>query len=287
MRKALSSLVSVRQLPHRGRGVIATRPIRRGEALIDTVPMAAVLKSSSPSSTDRLCSSCFTPIEDSRVMSLERQCTDSCAHEHERGGGALLDRVDLSPLHALHREQSRKFPLIIGMLLSSLLAEIKQSGKVPESWAPLELCYAELHDEAAPQVEAEHHALLTAFAAAGLANEQTLQLFMPLSRYKRLLGAAQLNAFELTLSHGASVSALLPGVASCFNHSCSPNVLISCGASTHVSFVAGEDVAADEELCISYLDVEQSVSDRRHLLLHKYGFECNCERCVRESGQRL
>ena len=61
MRKALSSLVSVRQLPHRGRGVIAARPIRRGEALIDTVPMAAVLKSSSPSSTDRLCSSCFTP----------------------------------------------------------------------------------------------------------------------------------------------------------------------------------------------------------------------------------
>ena len=77
-------------------------------------------------------------------------------------------------------------------------------------------------------MEEEHAKLVSAFAAAGVANEPTLELFLPLARYKRLLGAAQLNAFELSLSSGATVSALLPGIASCFNHSCEPNVLISC-----------------------------------------------------------
>ena len=194
----------------------------------------------------------------------------------------MLERVELSQLQLLHQEQGRKFPLMVSVLLSALLAEIKASFKVPESWEPLALCFAELHTEADAQTEAEHGILIDAFAAAGLANKATLELFLPLSRYRRLLGAAQLNAFELTLSHGAKVSALLPGAASCFNHSCAPNVLISCGDSSLVSFVAGEDVEPGEELCISYLDVDQSVEDRRHLLHSKYGFECTCARCQAE-----
>ena len=133
-----------------------------------------------------------------------------------------------------------------------------------------------------PQVEAEHHALLTAFAAAGLANEQTLQLFMPLSRYKRLLGAAQLNASE-TLARRVGVGppsaclVLQPFVLPTSSILRRFNPRLVCGRG---------DVAADEELCISYLDVEQSVSDRRHLLLQSTGSSI-CERCVRESAQRL
>lgn len=194
----------------------------------------------------------------------------------------MLERADLTPLHRLHEQENRKFPLLIANLLASLLAEVKATGTLPDPWSPLELCYAELPLEVveiATGTKSEHAALLGAFEQAGLANRPTLELFLPLARYRRLLGAAQLNAFELSLSHGATVSALLPGLASCFNHSCEPNVLMSCGATKEVSFVSHGELAAGTELCISYVDLELSGEERRKLLRHQYGFECNCARC--------
>lgn len=50
--------------------------------------------------------------------------------------------------------------------------------------------------------------------------------FLHTSRYTRLLGAAQLNAFELHTSTGIAISCLLPPLPSCFNHSCAPNVRV-------------------------------------------------------------
>ena len=59
-------------------------------------------------------------------------------------------------------------------------------------------------------------------------------------------------------------------------------MLISCGETSTVCFVAGEGgVAAGAELCISYIDVEASGHERRELLQHKYGFMCECEKCCR------
>ena len=135
-------------------------------------------------------------------MSLERQCTDSCAHEHERGGGALLDRVDLSPLHAPSRAIARipshhRHAAVISageMTSGGARVAAPRSCAMPSCTTRLPLRWRR-----APRAT-------DSFAAAGLANEQTLQLFMPLSRYKRLLGAAQ-PAFELTLSHGVGVGA--------------------------------------------------------------------------------
>ena len=192
----------------------------------------------------------------------------------------MLERVNLAPLRHLHATEGRKFPLLIAEMLAALLAELKRTRQLPTSWEPLELCHAELHAEAEEQVFAEHAQLISAFADAGLANVPTLELFMPLARYRRLLGAAQLNAFELTLSHGAKVSALLPGLASCFNHSCAPNVLISCGATHEVAFVSGEEpIAPGAELCISYVDLDAARAERQDLLASKYGFRCDCPVC--------
>ena len=237
--------------------------------------MAHVLKTVD---VDR-CLECLAPLARSKHG---RHCSITCVNAYTARGGAMLDRVDLSGLRALHEQQGRKFPLLIASMLASLLAEIKASGRLPDSWAPLELCFAELHDEAAAQTATEHAQLIESFCAAGLSNRATLELLLPLARYRRLLGAARLNAFELTLTQGAQVAALLPGLASCFNHSCAPNVLMASGVTSRVAFVAGEPIAAGDELCISYVDLEQSRAERQELLLHKYGFVCSCARCTSE-----
>ena len=267
--------ITINELAGKGRAVVALKDLGAGTTLHECVPMAHVLKTVD---VDR-CLECLAPLARSKHG---RHCSITCVNAYTARGGAMLDRVDLSGLRALHEQQGRKFPLLIASMLASLLAEIKASGRLPDSWAPLELCFAELHDEAAAQTATEHAQLIESFCAAGLSNRATLELLLPLARYRRLLGAAQLNAFELTLTQGAQVAALLPGLASCFNHSCAPNVLMACGATSRVAFVAGEPIAAGDELCISYVDLEQSRAERQELLLHKYGFVCSCARCTSE-----
>ena len=268
-----SAAIAVSALPNKGRAVVATTRIPPFSTILTTTPIAQVLKKQS---AHHHCAYCLAP-STSTVHA-------ACAPFYERFGGEMLSRVDLTPLEKLHAEDGRKFPLLIANLLASLLAEIKATRAVPSTWEPLELVYATLHEEAETQVASEHAHLLGAFADAGLADARTLEMFLPLDRYKQLLGAAQLNAFELTLSHGAVVSALLPGTASMFNHACEENVLVRCGETHEVSFVTGElPVEEGEELCISYVDGHQfgTREERRHLLLHKYGFECECARCRR------
>ena len=275
---AAAQQLAVMDIPGKARSVVATAAIPPHTTVHVASPMAQVLKVRAAS---QHCDHCLTPTA-AEERHGARCCSQTCLDAFARRGGDLLQRVDLAPLRRLHETQDRKFPLLIAEMLAGLLAEIKHTKALPSSWEPLELCFAELHSEAALQVETEHAQLVGAFVDAGLANTQTLELFLPLARYRRLLGAAQLNAFELTLSHGAVVSALLPGLASCFNHSCEPNVLIMCGETHEVAFVTGEEpVAPETELCISYIDLTMGRDERRELLLHKYGFECECARCQR------
>ena len=88
-----------------------------------------------------------------------------------------------------------------------------------------------------------------------------------------LLGAAQLNAFELTTSRGLVLSCLLPGVASMFNHDCDPSVHVACDTTHEVAFVAARDMQAGDELCISYVDTELPFEERRRALQQQYGFD--------------
>jgi SET domain-containing protein len=71
--------------------------------------------------------------------------------------------------------------------------------------------------------------------------------------------------------------------ASLLNHSCDPNVIVSFprGNATAV-FSAARDVAAGEQLTISYMDSEQPVANRQEYLAFAYGFSCRCPRCIEE-----
>ena len=78
------------------------------------------------------------------------------------------------------------------------------------------LCFAELPTEVTEHIEVERQALLRAFVDANVSTPESLELLMPAPTYSRLLGAAQLNAFELTSTRGLVVSALLGAPASFF-----------------------------------------------------------------------
>lgn len=65
--------------------------------------------------------------------------------------------------------------------------------------------------------------------------------------------------------------------------SCEPNVVVSFpGNDARAMFSAAGPIAAKSQLCISYIDADQSVAARREFLTFAYGFRCGCARCAEE-----
>jgi hypothetical protein len=77
-------------------------------------------------------------------------------------------------------------------------------------------------------------------------------------------------------------------VVCCMNHSCEPNVEVVYNSACRTPLKAEVRVIKDtgikksEEICFSYIDTALPLEDRRAALLD-YGFDCACDRCVRET----
>ncbi|KAJ7054159.1 hypothetical protein C8F01DRAFT_1164138 [Mycena amicta] len=70
--------------------------------------------------------------------------------------------------------------------------------------------------------------------------------------------------------------------ASFFNHDCDPNVKKQ-RTGRAMSFYTTRDILPGEELCITYVDLEETVQARREQLSLNWYFACVCQRCKSES----
>lgn len=74
--------------------------------------------------------------------------------------------------------------------------------------------------------------------------------------------------------------------ASYFNHSCEPNISKK-RVGREWRFQTAREVAAGEQLCITYLggdEKDMNLAERRERLKGVWGFECMCETCQREGA---
>ena len=65
------------------------------------------------------------------------------------------------------------------------------------------------------------------------------------------------------------------------NHSCRPNAVVVFERDSTATVAALRDIAAGEEVLISYIEEDRPLAVRRADLVD-YGFVCMCERCVEE-----
>lgn len=71
------------------------------------------------------------------------------------------------------------------------------------------------------------------------------------------------------------------------NHSCAPNVKVDFPENAaRLRAFALRPIAPGEELCISYIEQQVDVQTRRRQLL-EYGFNCICEKCLKEDGTAI
>lgn len=101
------------------------------------------------------------------------------------------------------------------------------------------------------------------------------------------LGLRAAAAAHLSGSSGRVQGSALFGLASMLNHSCEPCLDVQWPRnSAAIAFRAARDVAAGEQLTISYIPPEQPVAQRQQALHQGYGFWCRCSKCVEELGDR-
>jgi hypothetical protein len=73
----------------------------------------------------------------------------------------------------------------------------------------------------------------------------------------------------------ASAGSALYLLGSLFNHSCEPNVHVTFpGNDSTAVFIAARQIAAGEQLYITYIDAGQELDARQEYLAFAYGFRC-------------
>jgi hypothetical protein len=82
-----------------------------------------------------------------------------------------------------------------------------------------------------------------------------------------------------------SMGMVLYAEGSYFNHSCAPNCGTRTGDGQAVQFVATQDIAEGEEVCIRYIDVDKPTTSRRSELQSHYHFTCMCSLCSAASSE--
>ena len=150
------------------------------------------------------------------------------------------------------------------------------------------LCFANGAVEHPPPEWLEQHAALA--LALGDAAPWMTQAW-----YTGVLARLHLNAFRVDIprldlsldeqvQHGSGTAVYL--LPSMFNHECDPNVdAVWRHGDAQLTLAARRDIAAGEQLSISYIDADQPVAERRRVLRHGYGFHCVCAACVEESAE--
>ena len=123
------------------------------------------------------------------------------------------------------------------------------------------------------------HLLVSLLKVADLCKEFPWSADVSVDTLRRVVLIKACNAHGF-FSQSAS-SAALYTYGSKMRHSCKPNVVYTSQRRAGVgSFVAKRNIAAGEELFISYIDVYKSVPMRARELSENYLFRCECPMCT-------
>lgn len=270
-----------------GRGLFAVVPLSYGQQILDAPPVVC----HPPSGDAAVCFRClrFLPPPSARALaSGQAFCSVACAD------AARSEFFDVqAQLATTNFEQRCAAEGELLPLLALRLACAVASGTVkPDVLSPLCFANGAVAHQPSPWLEACTE-LRAAFARAGVAAD-----FLTPEWYVSTLARMHLNSFRVdqprpdvtdvtSLARAAARGSgtavyILPSLA---NHSCEPalDAVWRRGDST-LSFVCRRDVAAGEELTISYIDNSEALHTRREALRFAYGFTCVCPACTDEAA---
>ena len=269
----------VEEVPGKGRGAVASAAIAAGAVVLECDPWLVLLHE--PAFTCRWCFASRSPLDAPYRLRCERcgvrYCSDRCrelgrrVHEEE---GECEAVAGVAKEMAADRDDDE-----CDEVLAVVMAETaRQQGR------------AAVFDErlcSEPQLDAARVARVARHSGRVLGREVGSE------RAVAVVGKVASNSFGLDapLPPGEFSEDGEPDVcflgravyleASFFNHTCEPPALVRVRSGRRLRFVARRQIAAGEELCITYINsARHSEKGERQALLHElYGFHCGCGVC--------
>eukprot|EP00903_Cladosiphon_okamuranus_P012967 g12103.t1 len=288
----------------RGRVTVATRLLTPGEVVLTEHAVACVASAGRP-----LCDDCLTSItESNRVTGTgnhHHHCA-GCRSLFGSSGGLEAPRGSSPPSCAVRLAAKILFRRCSGLLGDQQVSGIDRLMFQQDEQQRLQFQLESSHDKhrhrssrhkedeensaqvarlvarmdyVVTYVEADADASLPPAPQSNYRGETTTVLndaLLDLARKE--LGRVSLNAINTCDGSGATGLGLFPEAAM-FNHGCRPN----CQAwwrGSKLEIRCTKPVPAGEELCFSYIPVDQPSAVRRAQLRDNWFFTCLCERCV-------
>jgi len=253
-----------------GRGMIATRNIKRGEVIVEESPAVW-----GPKATNRgaSCLECASPITDlSRVIFCPEcnlhfcstACSKSPAHIREC---KAMKSLNIST--TITMDNLSKLTLVILVLRCILLPDT-----APENWARLRL----LQDHLETRKDSQIHLMNKEFIIPFLREIGLDKAFISDLEIQRVCGILESNAFEIKGGEDQEGRAVFP-LCSMVNSSCLPNLTHMTRPDRSMVMLASRDIKKGDELLICYTGIRWGrLARRKHLLVTKC-FLCCCPRC--------
>jgi len=262
-----------------GRGLYAVVDVPCGSTLLSATPVAC----HPPAGDVSVCHGCLRTLPATSVHAAGRAfCCPSCRTlDAER---RFLSSAAYREFEALCQTNRLLHPLIAGRLACEVTAGLAH----PDALSAL--CFARGAVQSPPPLWVEEHRLLKAALCTSASH------FLTLEWYTAVLARLHLNAFRVDIprldvhdlaalarsaAHGSGTAVY--ALPSLLNHSCDPNVdAVWRHGDSKITLAARRDIAAGEELTITYIDASEPAEERREALRFAYGFECRCAACVEE-----
>lgn len=252
-----------------GRYVVASSNIRAGETLLQEQPILLL-----PNNGDRRCCNCHKLTTSfcgqCRLMPLCGECVDHDGRDCKR-----LADVQLKDEHV---EQLQAQTEVYSALKYLLLREHPETQALYEKMLQMDSQVALRRDTEIWHSYREQ--VIIPLSSSGLllqlhngeeVNEELLQ---------RLLGIADINAFEIRAPESGGAMRGLYMRAGLFAHSCMPNLVTAIDKERRIKVYANSSIAAGEILYNCYTNLLLGTDERRHILKTGKCFDCQCARCL-------
>ena len=266
------------QCANKGTALRATRNIRRGETVIFEEPYAFAVK---PEHRKNFCEGCAKQSDSLKACSACKVCF-YCSVTCQRRAWKM---------HKHECRQMKSFPRPtqlsdLSVILNRVFIKLNQgddgscSGGESRSVFDLVSNYDRVGFEEKILMASVLKKAQLLYSSGGSGSAELPAGVDSAGEALQLLGRLKCNSFATSIDDISLVYGLgIYLAASCFNHACAPNCEQRADGCC-MKVTALRDVAAGEELTITYIELPQLAVDRQEDLSSGYYFQCQCALCV-------
>ncbi|KAG4306393.1 hypothetical protein PORY_000381 [Pneumocystis oryctolagi] len=253
----------------KGFGLYSTKCFEEGEQIFVVKPLVAVLDEKD---LKNACSNCFSCKEDKNDESFYLfPCKDCkilyyCCQECQENDWKTFHQYECAFLLS-------KFPKIIPGSIRMCMRLIFYGRLYPSSPEWSAIMELESHRSEIMSSEKKDIVLMLSKGIQNFTNEVNETLVLD------LFCKIMINSFSLMTFSYDTIGTAIDPIISRINHSCYPNAVLVFDNNI-ITLRSLRKISSDQQITISYIDMNNTQKNRHDELISRYYFSCKCIRCT-------